>query len=154
QSTPGVATAKAPADKDTLVVVQGGDISKLDPQLSTQVNDITVSFNIFDNLTARDPDLNLKPGLATEWKTTSDTTWEFKLRPNVKFHNGDPFTSADVKFSIETVKDVQSGSINGAVYKSVSKVDVVDDLTVNMVTSQPDPLLPARHSSYRSYILP
>ena len=44
---------------EAVVVVQGGDISKLDPQLSTQVNDITVSFNIFDNLTARDPDLKL-----------------------------------------------------------------------------------------------
>src|SRR5207248_8798851 len=53
QGTPGVATAKAPPNKDSLVAVQGGDISKLDPHLSTQENDITVSFNLFDNLTAR-----------------------------------------------------------------------------------------------------
>src|SRR5215208_4465953 len=92
-SQSGVATTKAPANKRDLVVVTPADISKLDPQMSTSVNDITIQFNLFDNLTTRDPDLNLIPQLATEWKTTGELTWEFKLRPGVKFHNGDPLTS-------------------------------------------------------------
>ncbi len=56
---------------------------------------------MFDNLTSRHPDGKLHPGLATEWKLQGQTTWVFKLRSGVKFHNGDPFTSADVKYSIE-----------------------------------------------------
>ena len=87
--------------KKELVVGQGGDISKFDPHFSTSSNDIRVSFNLFDNLTSRHPDGKLHPGLATEWKLEGQTTWRFKLRPGVKLHNGDPFTSADAKCSLE-----------------------------------------------------
>src|SRR5262249_61211156 len=86
--------------KRELVVAQGGDIAFLDPHLSTSSNDIRLSFNIFDNLTSRRPDGKLAPSLATEWKLQGLTTWVFKLRPGVKWHNGDPFSSADVQFSI------------------------------------------------------
>src|SRR5262252_11101979 len=96
----GSAAAQTTQKKE-LVVAQGGDISKLDPHFSTSSNDIRVSFNIFDNLTSRHPDGKIYPGLATEWKLDGQTTWRFKLRTGVKYHNGDPFTSADTKFSIE-----------------------------------------------------
>ena len=86
--------------KRELIIAQGGDLSRLDPHFSTSSNDIRVTFNVFDNLTNRHPDGKLQPGLATEWKATAPTTWTFKLRQGVKFHNGDPCTSDDVKFSI------------------------------------------------------
>src|SRR6266581_8044312 len=91
--------------KRELVVAQGGDVAQFDPHQSTSSNDIRISFNIFDNLTSRRPDGKLAPGLATEWKLQGQTTWAFKLRPGVKWHNGDPFTSADVKFSIDRTLD-------------------------------------------------
>ena len=91
--------------KRELVVAQGGDIAYFDPHFSTSSNDIRVSFNIFDNLTSRHPDGKLHPGLATEWKLQGQTTWVFKLRPGVKCHNGDPFTSADAKCSLERTCD-------------------------------------------------
>src|SRR4051812_436325 len=101
----GQTMAKAPAGKTDLVIASAADISKLDPHMSTTSQDIAVSFNLFDTLLARDPDLKLVPRLATEWKATGEKTWEFKLRQDVKFHNGDPLTSADVKFSIERTYD-------------------------------------------------
>src|SRR5216117_1415992 len=91
--------------KRELVVAQAGDISKFDPHFSTSSNDIRVSFNIFDNLTSRHPDGKLYPGLATEWKLQGQTQWTFKLRQGVKFHNGNPFTSVDAKFSLERTYD-------------------------------------------------
>jgi peptide/nickel transport system substrate-binding protein len=94
--------------KKELVSAQAGDISKFDPHFSTSSNDIRISFNIFDNLTSRHPDGKLYPGLATEWKLEGPTTWRFKLRPGVKFHNGDPFTSADAKWSLERTFDPPS----------------------------------------------
>jgi len=63
---------KAPANKTELVIASPSDISKLDPHFSTSFQDIIITFNLFDNLTARDPDLKLIPRLATEWKATGD----------------------------------------------------------------------------------
>ena len=88
-------TAGGPAlaqttQKKELVTAQSGDVSKFDPHFSTSSNDVRVSFNLFDNLTSRHPDGKLYPGLATEWKLEGQTTWRFKLRQGVKFHNGDP----------------------------------------------------------------
>ena len=153
-SQSGQATAKAPANKRDLVVATSADISKLDPHLSTSVNDITVSFQIFDNLTTRDPDLNLIPQLATEWKSTGERTWEFKLRPGVKFHNGDPLTSKDVKFSIERTYDPNAKTLVATVFTTIEKIDTPDDTTVVFTTKQPDPLLPARLGFYGGQILP
>ena len=95
---PGVAQAQTTPKKE-LVTAQAGDIAKFDPHFSTASQDIRVSFNLFDNLTSRHADGRLYPGLATDWKLEGQTTWRFKLRQGVKFHNGDPFTSADAKFS-------------------------------------------------------
>src|SRR5881409_4302501 len=92
--------------KRELVTAQGGDISKFDPHYSTSSNDIRVTFNLFDNLTSRHPDGKLYPGLATEWKATDPTSWQFKLRPGVKWHNGDPFTAVDAKWSIERTFEI------------------------------------------------
>lgn len=148
------ANLKAPADKRTLTVATAADITTLDPHFSTAVNDVTVTFNIFDNLTTRTPDLKLVPQLATEWKTINDTTWEFKLRPNVKFHNGDPFTSRDVKFSIERLLNPETKALPATAFGTVASIEAPDDLTVRFITKAPDPLLPARLGFYGGQILP
>src|SRR6185503_15497587 len=116
--------------KRELVVAQGGDISKLDPHFSTSSNDIRWSFNIFDNLVSRHPDGKLYPGLATEWKLTQQTTWTFKLRSGVKFHNGDPLTSADVKFSIERTYDPNVKTMVATVLTTIDRVEAPDAGTV------------------------
>jgi len=141
--------------KTELVAAQGGDVSKLDPHLATGVQDITVTFNLYDNLTSRHPDGKLYPGLATEWKLLNPTTWQFKLRPGVKFHTGEPLTSADVKFSIERAMDPNvKGSLVRTVFTTVDRVEAPDAQTVNFVTKQPDPLLPARLGFYGGQIMP
>src|SRR5919109_3198501 len=101
---PGIATAQT-TQKRELVVAQGGDIAQFDPHMSTSANDIRVSFNVFDNLVSRHPDQKLYAALATEWKLEGQTTWRFKLRQGVKWHNGDPFSGADVKASLERTYD-------------------------------------------------
>src|SRR5262249_22236480 len=108
--------------KRELVVAQGGDISKFDPHFSTSSNDIRISFNLFDNLVSRHPDGKLYPALATEWKLTNPTTWTFKLRQGVKWHNGDPFSSADVKYSFEPTSHPKLGSRVTTVFTTVEKV--------------------------------
>ncbi|MDQ3044170.1 MAG: hypothetical protein M3R06_03325, partial [Chloroflexota bacterium] len=86
-SEPSEELVAAAADKTELIIGQAQDVSTLDPQMSTQSNDIYVSFNIFDNLITRDRDLQLQPMLATSWTSIDDTTWEFELREDVTFHD-------------------------------------------------------------------
>jgi peptide/nickel transport system substrate-binding protein len=140
--------------KRELVVAQGGDISKFDPHFSTSANDIRISFNIFDNLTARHPDGKLHPGLATEWKATGPTTWTFKLRPGVKWHNGDPFTSADAKFSLERTYDPAVKTMVSTVFGTIEKIEAPDPATLVIHTKKSDPLLPARLAFYGGQIVP
>ena len=99
RSRPPAPPSLRPPRSATLVVAQGGDIAFFDPHMSTSSNDIRVSFNLYDNLVSRHPDGKLYPGLATEWKLTAPTTWTFKTRPGVKWHNGDPFSAADAKWT-------------------------------------------------------
>ena len=81
-----------------LIIGQGTDVSHLDPHYSTSASDVNVFFNLYDNLMLRDEQLNLTPGLAVSWQLVDATTWQFKLRQGVVFHNGAPFTAEDVKF--------------------------------------------------------
>src|SRR5262245_52251501 len=147
------ARAQTTAKKE-LATAQGGDISKFDPHFSTSSNDIRVSFNLFDNLTSRHPDGKLYPGLATEWKLEGQTTWRFKLRPGVKYHNGDPFTSADAKFSLEPTYDPNAKTMVATVFTTIDRIEAPDPMTLVINTKKPDPLLPARLAFYGGQIVP
>src|SRR5881397_2829195 len=140
--------------KRELVVAQGGDISKFDPHFSTSSNDIRVSFNLFDNLVSRHPDGKLHPGLATEWKLHGQTQWTFRVRPGVKWHNGDPFTAADAKWSLERTWDPKVGTRVSTVFTTIDRIEVLDPSTLVIHTKKPDPLLPARLAFYGGQIVP
>src|SRR5438874_1415992 len=140
--------------KRELIWAQGGDVSKFDPHFRTSSNDIRVSFNIFDNLTSRHPDGKLYPGLATEWKLTAPTTWTFKLRQGVKYHNGDTFTSADAKFSIERTYDPAAKTMVATALTTIDQIEAPDAATLVIHTKKPDPLLPARLAFYGGQIVP
>src|SRR5258707_2226038 len=153
QALPGAVQAQTTQKKE-IVTAQGGDISKFDPHFSTSSNDIRVSFNLFDNLTSRHPDGKLYPGLATEWKLEGQTTWRLKLRQGVKFHNGDPFTSADAKFSLERTYDPAANTMVKTVFTTIDRIEAPDPYTLVIHTKKPDPLLPARLAFYGGQILP
>src|SRR2546422_2538499 len=140
--------------KREVVVAQGGDISKFDPHFSTSSNDIRVSFNLFDNLVWRHPDGKLHPGLATEWKLHGQTQWTFKVRRGVKWHNGDPFTAADAKWSLERTWDPKVGTRVSTVFTTIDRIEAPDPATLVVHTKKPDPLLPARLAFYGGQIVP
>jgi len=140
--------------KRELIIAQGGDISRFDPHMSTSSNDIRASFNVFDNLTSRHPDGRLFPALATQWKRTDPTRWEFKLLDGVKWHNGDPFTSDDAKFSIERTYNPSAKTLVATVFTTIDHIDAPTPTSLVIHTKKPDPLLAARLGFYGGQIVP
>src|SRR5438046_2205080 len=113
--------------------------------------------HIYDRLLDRDAKtFKPRPMLATEWNSFNGTPWEFKLRRGVKFHNGEPFTAASVKATIDYTLDPASKShfATAAYWGLVKDVQVVDDYTVRFVTKQPWPNLVDSASLTNSLIMP
>ena len=71
------------------------------PALAERVHDQHDERQVYEKPVNRDKQLGIVPALATEWQQVSPTLWRFKLRPNVRFHDGTPFTADDVVFSME-----------------------------------------------------
>jgi peptide/nickel transport system substrate-binding protein len=130
--------------KDTLTIALPSHAPTLDPHMHFERVGVLVNINMFDSLLHRNAKLEYEPSLATSWKALNETTWEFKLRKGVKFHNGDPLTAEDVKFSFERVtepgkekkKSPQYGNI-----RAVKEVRIVDPETIHIITDKPFPLL-------------
>jgi len=117
--------------------------SALDPQFHTLNPNIQVAAYFFDALVAQDADLKTQPSLALSWKAIADTTWEFKLRPNVKFHDGSDFTAEDVVFTFERVPKVPNSPGPYTIYtRAMKSFEIVDPLTLRIHTNGPAPLLP------------
>ncbi len=137
-----------------LVIATASDINTLDPQESTVAADVRVTLNLFDTLVTRTPDLALKPSLAVAWRPLDDRRWEFTLRDDARFHNGDPVTARDVKYTIERALDPTVGKAVATVFSTVDTVEAPNDTTVTVTTAYPDPLLPARLAYTGGEILP
>ena len=123
-------------------------ITSLDPHYHVLTPNQNIAEHIFDTLIARDAAQALKPGLALSWQATAPDTWEFKLRPNVKFHDGSPFSAEDVKFSLERPAQITRSPSPFTVYtRGIAGVRVADRLTVIVRTQAPNPLLPGEIST-------
>lgn len=145
-------TSEAAKTKTDITIARAYDAAGLDPGFLKE--NAQIVDNIFDRLIIRDKDLKLAPGLATEWKQVDDLTWEFKLRKGVTFHNGDSFSAKDVKYSIDRVLDPKNNAPTRSYISTVSRVDIVDDYTVRVITKVPDPIIPARFNRYPTEIVP
>lgn len=147
----GVATpAQTP---DTLVVAQSADPDTADPHKSTGTATMNVLTNLYDTLVRRDADLKLHPGLALSWRMVDPTTWEFKLRQGVKFHDGEPFNAQAVKFSFDRMLDPKTKWPGAGGLRLIKAVSAVDDSTVRITTQAPWPAMP-RFLGYYGMIVP
>jgi peptide/nickel transport system substrate-binding protein len=119
------------------------DVTSIDPHYHVLTPNNNISEQIFDSLVAKDEKQRMRPGLATSWKALDDTTWEFKLRKGVKFHDGSDFTAEDVVFSIERPATVKNSPSSFTIYtKAVTEKIIVDAYTVRLKTATPYPLMP------------
>lgn len=131
----------ADASAADLKIAMKSAVDSADPhQLFTPNRNIDLQ--VYEPLIYQDMNLKPVPWLATSWKNTDDVTWEIKLRDNVKFANGKPFTSADVVFSLNRGMTLEGTRTYRAYLKDIASVEAIDKLTVRIKTKQPSSLLP------------
>ena len=137
--------ASAQTKDDTIVYALQSDIDTWDPPGSVLRETIILGYQVFDHLAVRDlKTRKVGPNLALSWKNLDDTTWEVKLRPGVKFHDGTPFTAKDVKATFDRVLDPARKMIARGNHAKIKTVEVVDDMTVRFKTDGPYPLFVER----------
>ncbi|HEY7204498.1 MAG TPA: ABC transporter substrate-binding protein [Methylomirabilota bacterium] len=140
-----VPPAAAQTKDDTLVYALQSDVQNWDPPNSVLRESIILGYNVFDHLAARDLKTGqVGPSLALSWKNLDDTTWEVKLRPNVKFHDGTPFGAKDVKATFDRVLNPENKLTARGNHAKIKTIEVVDDLTVRFKTDGPYPLFVER----------
>lgn len=144
--------SSAAAQEKEITIGRGVSTTALDPGFLREA--ATIVDNIFDTLVMRDKDMKLVAGLAESWSAVDDSTWEFKLRKGVKFHDGEDFDAEAVKFTIDRIIDPEAKAPTLSYIRTIKSVEIVDPFTVRITTSGPDPLLPTRMSRYPTYIVP
>ena len=138
----------------TLTIAMGTDMVTFDVHNHTNTSTEAIHVNMFNYLFKRDNATGeIIPDLAESYEKIDDTTWEVKLKEGVTFHNGEALDSEDVKFSLERVAH-DSTLLDHINYKAIKEVEVVDELTLRIITHEPDPALLNRISRIASSILP
>jgi peptide/nickel transport system substrate-binding protein len=127
------------ADAVTLRWAGRGDMQTTDPHSQNEGLTNNINSLIYEFLVDRDKELGLRPALAESWTQVNPTTWRFKLRAGVKFHDGTPFTADDVVFSYERAK--ADTSQLRAYANAAGTAKKIDDLTVEFVTNGPNPIM-------------
>jgi peptide/nickel transport system substrate-binding protein len=128
-----------------ITIALGSEPTTLDPQLVDDGSERAVNDNIYETLMARTPKGELIPGLAEGMPVHSATdAWRFKLRPGIKFTNGEPFNADAAVFSVKRIIDPKFNSQQISYFAAITDARKVDDLTVDVITKGPDPILPAR----------
>jgi peptide/nickel transport system substrate-binding protein len=136
--------AALPAVAANLVIGLGTDVTSTDPHYHNLTPNNNVASHLYGYLVERNEKSQPQPSLATEWKAIDPTTWEFRLRRGVKFHDGSDFTAADVVASIERVPKVPNSPSPFTAYtKQIQKIEVVDPHTIRFKTALPYPLMPS-----------
>ena len=126
----------------TLRIASAFDPQTMDPHAIALLYHSRVAFQVYDSLVHRDEAFKLEPGLALSWQMVNATTWRFKLRPGVKFHDGSAFSAEDAVFSIQ--RAMAPPSQRSFQLKGVTAARKVDDLTIELVTEAPDAVLPEK----------
>lgn len=147
--TAGQPSASAPSGKrgGTLrFAVAAGGAATPDPAQAGRTLAIAIAANCYNTLVVADTDFKLSPGLATEWSGNSNaTTWTFKLRSGVKFHDGSPLTSKDVAYTFSRILDPATAATGLAAlkpYLAASGIDTPDATTVKFNLLKPNAFFP------------
>lgn len=136
-STPAATSGKQPKRGGTFVTLGHQNVTSLSPDDGGPTVFYVVMANIHEALLKVDQNYKIQPVLAERYQTSADgKTWTFNLRHGVKWHDGQPFTAADVKYNIDWIRDPANAAIGQPLFKDVTSVDTPDDYTVVVTLKQ------------------
>jgi len=136
------------AHATTLTIGLSVFASSIDPHFHLTGANMTLARHVFDALLAQDSRQHLHPALAEEWAPVGATTWRFRLRDGVRFHDGTPFSAGDVAFTLGRAPNVANSPGSFAIYtRSIERVEIIDRLTIDIHTKSPNPTLPMELST-------
>lgn len=136
------ALAVGQASAAELKIGASAEPSAIDPHYHNLGPNNAIAVHLFDALIGQDPNQKLFPQLATSWEATDPTTWVFKLRKGVKFHDGSDFTAKDFVYTVCRVPNVPNSPSSFALFtKAISGLETPDPYTVIIKTEKPYPLL-------------
>jgi peptide/nickel transport system substrate-binding protein len=116
-----------------------------DPHSANNFPTIAANLQVYEPLVDFNSSSEIEPALAVAWQLIDPTTWQFDLRRDVRFHDGTPFTSADVVFSMQ--RGTSATSDFRSAVSPITAVEAVDDHTVRITTATPNPILPEQLNS-------
>ena len=128
-------------DRNTLVLLIEFSPTNLDPRVGVDAQSERIDNLIFDDLLSRGDNLDVAPGLAERWEIPDPLTYVFHLHHGVKFHDGRPLTSRDVKWTFDSLLQGRIRSTKAAVYRFVDRIDAPDDYTVVFHMKEPSATL-------------
>jgi ABC-type transport system substrate-binding protein len=130
----GTSEASEPATVNFLIESMP---TNLDPRIGTDAQSQHLDGLIYDGLVKLDPRMNIVPDLAERWETPDPRTYVFHLRHGVRFHDGRPFTSADVKYTFDSLMSGEVTSVKRGTFPMLESVDAPDPYTVVFHLSEP-----------------
>lgn len=124
-------------DPNTLVMIIESSPINLDPRVGVDAQSQRIDELLFDSLVTRDSQFELHPSLAESWETPDPLTYVFHLRRGVRFHDGQPLTSRDVKWTFDSLINGKIRSAKAGTFALVSHIDAPDDHTVTFHLKEP-----------------
>ncbi|WP_237213909.1 ABC transporter substrate-binding protein [Falsiroseomonas oryziterrae] len=141
-ATAAIALMAGTASAQTLTMGVRAGPESIDPHFTATGTHAEALIHVFDPLTRLGPQLQIEPGLAESWRVVNPTTWEFRLRRGVKFHDGSDMTAEDVAASIRRMQTLSGPNPTRIYVRRIQEVRIVDPHTLHIVTSGPSPTLP------------
>jgi len=138
EEAPRAAAPGQPAFGDTFIEASIGDISSLIPNITSDSASHEIGNLIYSGLVRRDRDLNVVPEIAESWEFSQDClSLTFRLRPDVRWHDGHPFTADDVVFTYQTMLHPKTPTAYREDFKAVNRIEAVDPRTVRITYARP-----------------
>lgn len=133
---PLLSCSQAP-DPNMLIMIIESSPTDLDPRVGIDAQSERIDELIFDALLTRDEHLTVQPGLAETWEIPNPQTYIFHLHRGVTFHNGQPLTSRDVKWTFDSMLQGQIRSTKSSAYRYIERIETPDDFTVVFRLNEP-----------------